>query len=189
MNPRKEDAHTRRFEKSTTHRTHVTRVLPCGRPLPNKLNSMGDRKLLEIMLNRLNSFIENRNIRYSKSREEVLETIIRECEAEHFTALDLIDLLKKRCPQLGPSAAYRALPILIESGILQKGPTDAHGRTFFELDHHYHDHMICLDCQRIFDFNDETIEKQKEVVSEKLDFTPRSHGYVIYASCNYFQAK
>ncbi len=114
----------------------------------------------------------------------MLETIVY--EARHFRVQDLLARLGRRHPEVGQATLYRNLPILVESGILQEGPTDADGQTFYEAAHEeHHDHIVCVDCRRIFEFHDEAIESRQVSVAKRLGFAPRDHRHVIYASCEY----
>ena len=159
------------------------KTLPCGRTAPStKINSSDSRLLLEELIERLENYINARSLKKTEARGKILETIV--FEARHFTALDLLAHLAKRHPDIGKATLYRNLPILVDSGIIQEGPPDHSGQTLFELtgeDHH--DHIVCMDCRAIFEFNDETIEVRQEALAKKLHFVPQDHRHVIFASC------
>ncbi len=166
-----------------------SQVLPCGRPLPKNRNQPENTSsFFDSAKVKLNAFVAEKSLKRSEAREKILKTIIY--EARHFRAQDLLDRLKDRYPEVGKATLYRTLPILIESGIIQEGPTDSDGQILYELtDTSHHDHIVCLDCQRIFEFHDKFIEKQQEKVSGALRFTARTHRHVIYASCDYKKTK
>lgn len=161
------------------------RTLPCGRPLPKpEREEETSEKLLEALTARLDSFVAERRLNRSEARGKILETII--FEARHFRPQDLLTRLGKRFPEVGKATLYRNLPVLVESGILQEGPTDSDGQSFYELaDGEHHDHIVCSDCGKIFEFHDETIERQQESVTEAMRFSPKSHRHVVYAECDY----
>lgn len=159
--------------------------LPCGRPLPKNIKKVEDpHSLFDTAKARLEAFVAEKVLKRSEVREKILKTIVY--EARHFSIQDLLDRLKEQHPIVGKATLYRTLPILIESGIIQEGPTDSEGQKFYELtDSTHHDHIVCLDCQQIFEFHDRVIEKRQEIVSEMLKFSTRSHRHVIYATCDY----
>ena len=142
------------------------------------------RELVQVLFERLEAFVESKGLKRSDTRKKILETIVM--EAKHFRAQDLLEWLQKHFPEVGKATLYRNLPILVESGIIQEGPTDPEGQTLYELSElSHHDHIVCLDCKHIFEFHDEVIEERQEAASSKQGFSVRSHRHVIYAACDY----
>lgn len=163
--------------------------LSCGRPPAREPSESAaeTRVLLAALLKRLDGFVVSRGLNRSETRRKILETIVR--EARHFRALDLLERLAERHPEVGKATLYRTLPVLVESGLIQEGPTDSEGQVMYELaDGDHHDHIVCLDCHRIFEFHDDEIEKRQEAVTSRLGFSTRSHRHVVYANCD-FQTK
>ena len=160
-------------------------TLPCGRPIPAPQKA--GIPLLEMLKERLEKHATEKQLNRSEAREKILETIVN--ESRHFRSLDLLERLGKRYPEVGKATLYRNLPIFVESGILKPGPTDPDGQVFYELcedesdDHH--DHIVCLDCERIFEFHDDVIESRQSQVSKALGFSAKKHTHVIYAACEY----
>ncbi len=114
----------------------------------------------------------------------MLEVIVR--ESSHFRAQDLVDRLQKTFPdQVGRATVYRNLPIFVDSGLLQEGPSGPDGEILYELsDEDHHDHVVCTDCGGIFEFHDDAIERKQLQVAKELGFTLRDHRHVVYASCD-----
>jgi Fur family ferric uptake transcriptional regulator len=160
-------------------------VLPCGRPIP-ETQSYGQPVLQALKL-RLEQFAAEKQLNRSEAREKILETIVK--ESRHFRPLDLLARLGKRFPEVGRATFYRNLPIFVESGILKEGPQDSDGQTFYELstteNEEHHDHIVCVDCGRIFEFHDHAIESRQVEVSKNLGFSAKKHSHVIYADCDY----
>lgn len=143
---------------------------------------------MRALIEKLDGFVTQKNLNRSEVRAKILETIV--FDAQHFRAQDLLEPLFKRYPSVGKATLYRTLPILVESGILQEGPTDLEGQKLYELagDAH-HDHIVCLDCNGIYEFHDDAIEKKQAHISHELGFTAQSHRHVIYASCDFLKRK
>ncbi len=155
---------------------------PCGRE-PQKRRAILAPIERDELRGRLDAYVATKRLNRSEARHKILETIFT--GDRHFRALDLLVRLKARFPEVGKATLYRNLPILVECGILQEGPTDSSGDTFFELSgSEHHDHIVCLDCKKIFEFHDESIERKQKFLSKNLGFTPRDHRHVIYASCD-----
>jgi Fur family ferric uptake transcriptional regulator len=150
-----------------------------------------DTPLYERLKERLNSYSTQKALNRSEAREKILETIVS--ESRHFRPLDLLERLNKRYPEVGRATLYRNLPVFVESGILKEGPTDPDGQIFYELreddrDEH-HDHIVCLNCNQIFEFHDDTIEEKQAQVSKKMHFRAKKHTHVIYAECELLKNK
>lgn len=160
------------------------KLLPCGRPSPAGHNP----PLLERALARLREYCAEQSLNRTEAREKILETIVQ--EGRHFTALELLEAVGKRHPEVGKATVYRTLPVLVASGLLEEGPTDPDGNALYELaGEGHHDHIVCLDCRRIFEFHDEAIERRQDRVADGLSFTPKGHRHVIYAACDYRAAR
>ena len=159
--------------------------LPCGRPAPE--NHAHDQDLLQSIKLRLEHYTLEKQLNRSEAREKILETIVK--ESRHFRSLDLLERLSKRYPEVGRATFYRNLPIFVESGILKEGPMDSEGQVLYELceteDEEHHDHIVCMDCGRIFEFHDDAIESRQSQVSKKLGFSAKKHTHVIYAACDF----
>jgi Fur family ferric uptake transcriptional regulator len=160
-------------------------TLPCGRPIPTQPESKTYR--FEAFRTRLEKFALEKQLNRSEAREKILETIVK--ESRHFRSLDLLERLSKRYPEVGRATFYRNIPIFVESGILKEGPMDSDGQVFYELceadEDLHHDHIVCMDCQKIFEFHDEEIEMKQAQISKKMGFNAQKHTHVIYAKCEY----
>lgn len=156
----------------------------CGRALSKKMASdQSTSAILKKMLERLEAYCGEKKLNWTEAREKILETIV--LEARHFTALDLLEYLRRRHPEIGKATVYRNLSILVDSGVLQKGPMDFEGQNLYELaDDDHHDHIVCLDCRGIFEFHDESIEARQEKIANDMRFTLQGHRHVVFATCN-----
>lgn len=188
----KSSAHKQRRVKESKRKnpelssaTTAAKTLPCGRPTPAVHSStLDDESLFEDLIKQLEAYVTKKGLNRSEVRAKVLRTII--VEARHFRPQDLLNRIRVRFPEVGRATVYRTLPILVACGILEEGPTDPDGQNLYELKNtQHHDHIVCLDCSRIFEFNDPTIEKRQDVVSKHMGFVPKSHRHVIYAKCKY----
>ncbi len=48
---------------------------------------------------------------------------------------------------------------------------------------HHHDHLICMRCRKIFEFENEAIEEQQRRVAEQLGFSLKDHKLELYGWC------
>jgi Fur family ferric uptake transcriptional regulator len=87
---------------------------------------------------------------------------------------------------VGSATVYRSLKILCEAGLLRETFSDSKGRAIYEIFEErgpHHDHMICRDCEAVFEFHSEEIEALQEVLLKKQGFSEDGHRHVVYVRC------
>ena len=47
----------------------------------------------------------------------------------------------------------------------------------------HHDHIVCLDCGRVEEFIDESIEERQEAIAARLGYELRDHAMTLYGHC------
>src|SRR5881396_226752 len=79
---------------------------------------------------------------------------------------------------------YRNLPRLVDSGLIHKVEM-ARGQARYELmlGRHHHDHMICLGCGTILEFESPEVERIQEVVCRRKKFVMTGHSHQIRGYC------
>ncbi|MEZ5990660.1 MAG: Fur family transcriptional regulator [Planctomycetota bacterium] len=124
-------------------------------------------------------------LRWTKQREAIVEQAF--LTHEHFSAEQLYEMLKGR---LGRDSAhlatiYRTLQVLEEGGFIEG--FDVHkgeGRLYEHvLGHEHHDHVICNDCGKIFEFHDDQLERIKIADAADLGIEMTHHSLRIFGDC------
>ena len=61
----------------------------------------------------------------------------------------------------------------------------ADGTAIYEVKHpdDHHDHLICEDCGKVFEFEEESIEKLQLEIAKKLGFNLSSHRLDLFGQC------
>lgn len=185
----------------TTDRT--IKHLPCGRPVTedqeissdqSKLNPPKDSQKMwpKIWSDKLNHYIALNDLNQSDARNNILTCILM-YQNKHFTIQALIKIISDQYPSIGAATVYRNVPLLVEAGLIRETLTDEAGQKYYEIatdsDDEHHDHIVCTDCNRIFEFHDDRIEKAQEQVSTSMNFYPVKHRHVIFSSCWYLKNK
>ena len=115
-------------------------------------------------------------------RLKILE-IFQNSEVRHLTAEDVYKILLADNMDVGLATVYRVVAQLEAAGILARHSFDA-GRAVYELDHgRHHDHLICVACGRVEEFNDPTIEARQQVVAADKGFALAEHRLTLYGRC------
>lgn len=159
--------------------------LPCGRPIPvvSKTEAAA-RPTRDVFLKRLNAYLEEKDLNQSDSRNRIVDIILE--EDRHFSINDLVTKVHSAYPNIGSATIYRNVPVLLEAGIIRETLVDDQRQKVYEIEaEEHHDHIVCTDCQEIFEFHSEVIETAQNKISEKMSFIPTRHRHVIYASCKF----
>ena len=137
---------------------------------------------------RIYDFLESEGLRRTSQRDAIIEAAFS--TTEHYTAEDLLTLAKNVDPSVSRATVYRTLPLLVKSGMLREMDF-GRDHKFYDpnyVEHPNHNHLICLDCSKIVEFEDVHIDTLETCISKRLGFTPTGKVVRIEAHCDEFQA-
>ncbi len=139
-------------------------------------------------LKKFAEFIEKKGLKSTRQRNDIIKTFLK--SDGHLSVEDLHHEVQKINPRIGYATVYRTLKLLTESGLAVERNFDD-GFTRYEQispDEH-HDHLICLGCGEIVEFEDEGIETLQEEVAGKHGFRVVTHNLEMYGYCNKCDSK
>jgi len=128
---------------------------------------------------KLTQYFKERGLKKSAKRDKIIKFFFE--KDRHFA---VEELYKKLGKEISRSTIYRTLKLLTECGLAieQKFETkNARYEPFHPLEHH--DHLICLRCGKIIEFNENKIENLQNKVAKKFNFQIFSHKLEIYGYC------
>lgn len=138
---------------------------------------------VENELKTFSTFLKKKGLKITSQRMLVAEKIFS--IQTHFTADSLLDDLKDRKDEISKATIYRILGIMVEANLITE---HNFGQDFKYYEHisenQHHDHIICVECNRIVEFINENIEKLQEDVAKEHGFTIKGHELNIFATCN-----
>ncbi len=115
-------------------------------------------------------------------RLKILE-IFQKNPVRHLSAEDIYRLLLSENLEIGLATVYRVLTQFEQAGILSRNYFEI-GKAVFELNEGtHHDHMVCIDCGRVEEFQDDEIEKRQYEIAKKHGFEIVDHTLAIYGHC------
>ena len=85
---------------------------------------------------------------------------------------------------MGYATVYRAMKLFVQANVASERRF-GDGPALYEpaeQDEH-HDHLICIQCGRIFEFEDDTIETQQHVVAESMGLRLKHHRMTLWGDC------
>lgn len=119
-------------------------------------------------------------------REQVLRVLL-ENKDKHLSAEEVYNLVKLRAPDVGLATVYRTLELFCNFDIIH-GMDFGDGRKRYEfssksMDGHRHHHLICIDCGRIIEVNEDLLEELEERVTSRYGFLISDHELKFFGWC------
>jgi Fur family ferric uptake transcriptional regulator len=126
--------------------------------------------------------MEEKGLRSTEPRRLIIDTFL--AAGKHLTIDELLAEVRKQNPRLGYVTVYRTLKMLAESGAAVEHQF-GDGMTRFEPAGvaHHHDHLICVKCRRITEFEAPEIENLQSKIAAEHGFEVHSHEHVLYGLC------
>ncbi len=136
---------------------------------------------MELKMNQ-NKELKKVGLKVTHPRILVLE-VLQNPEKKHISAEEIYRILRDRGEEIGLATIYRVLNQFDDAGIVDKHHFDG-GKSVFELsDTDHHDHLICLNCGKVIEFEDKIIERCQVEVAERNMMTLTHHSLYLYGTC------
>ena len=128
-------------------------------------------------------FLLNQGLKSTQQRELILEEFLR--AGSHLSTEDLYLRLRKKNPRIGYATVHRTLKLFAECGIAeQRHFGDGQARYEASDQDEHHDHLICVTCGRIVEFEDPRIEHLQVEVAAEHGFSIERHRLELYGFCS-----
>jgi len=109
--------------------------------------------------------------------------ILEHTKMRHMTAEDVYKAMLAVGEEVGLATVYRVLTQFEQAGLVIRHNFEG-GRAVFEINEgRHHDHIVCIECDKVFEFHDPTIEERQRKVAEKAGFVMDEHSLYIYGVC------
>lgn len=134
-------------------------------------------------------YLSSRGLRRTAQREAIIETVLN--TTEHFHAEELHEMAKKIDTTVSRATVYRTIPLLVECGLLRELDLGRDVK-FYDpnfVDHPTHNHLICVDCDKIIEFEDPNIELLENCITRRLGFSPANKMVRIEGHCDELKMK
>jgi Fur family ferric uptake transcriptional regulator len=144
----------------------------------------GDEDALRVF----EAFLRRKGLKMTAQRRAMVSSMLT--NTGHFTADDAHVRLRAAGERVSLATVYRALTLLEEAGVLE-GHDFADGQRRYEraLTREHHDHLICIDCRAVVEFQNPAIEDLQDQVLAQHGFSMVHHALTIFASCQALKEK
>lgn len=131
---------------------------------------------------RLEKYMLEQGLRSTSQRRTVTDTFFD--SGDHLSIEELLTLVRESDPKIGYATVYRTLKMLKEGGLAyERHFGDGVARYEVAIEDDHHDHLICLDCDAVYEFENEEIERLQEEQARALGFKLKHHRLDLFARC------
>jgi len=134
----------------------------------------------EVEQQALARYLEEHHLKHTKQREAILDVFLS--VKGHITSEDLYQTVRADYPNIGYTTVYRTMKLLCEAGLAQESAFD--GVTRYEIGQEHHDHLICVRCGKIIEFECEMIEGAQQAIATRYGFRVLRHRHELYGHCS-----
>lgn len=127
--------------------------------------------------------MEEKGYKNTSQRDDVVRWIFQ--VHEHFSVDDILTGFRKEGVKLAAATVYRVVNLLLELGMLAQHDFGK-GAKYYEHTpgHSKHNHIICLDCNEIIEFNNDRLNQIVQDECKQRDFTLKDPSIYLYVHCS-----
>ena len=129
-----------------------------------------------------NEKLKQAGLKITLPRVKVL-AILQQPEYQHISAEDVYKILLANGEEIGLATVYRVLNQFDDAGIVTRHHFEG-GKSVFELSGStHHDHLVCLKCGKVVEFEDDVIETRQEEIANSNGIKLTNHSLYLYGEC------
>jgi Fur family transcriptional regulator, ferric uptake regulator len=140
------------------------------------------------LVERFRRYLRDHRQPITRQRELVAETVI--FSEDHLSADAIQRRLKERGELVGTATIYRALDVLVESGLVKSHDFGEGFRRFEAMaGTGRHEHLICVRCGKVLEFANEQLERMLPIIADEHLFQHQRHRVEVFGVCNDCQGR
>jgi Fur family ferric uptake transcriptional regulator len=126
--------------------------------------------------------LKKAGLKVTLPRVKILE-ILQSPDNQHISAEDVYKILLDKGEEIGLATVYRVLNQFDDAGIVTRHHFEG-GKSVFELSGStHHDHLVCLKCGMVVEFEDNMIESRQEQIANENGIRLTNHSLYLYGEC------
>jgi Fur family ferric uptake transcriptional regulator len=131
---------------------------------------------------RFEQFVRQHRGRLTPQRQFIVREFLA-MKGHHHNIEELHQHLRRKGKVINPSTIYRTLKLLVQAGIAVERQF-ANGNTQYDVNVAHHDHLICLSCKKILEFDSPRLEGIQAEIVHNFGFEMTFHRHEIYGYCS-----
>jgi Fur family ferric uptake transcriptional regulator len=126
--------------------------------------------------------MDKQGLRTTEQRKLIIDTFFS--GPEHVSIDELLERVRSADPRVGYATVYRTMKMLSDGGIAYERRF-GDGFTRYELadEEAHHDHLICIECGNIQEFEEPLIEELQDRIAARYGFEVHHHKHELYGRC------
>lgn len=126
--------------------------------------------------------MKQKGFKSTKQRDIIANEFLK--TGEHLTAEELYKRVNNCHKNIGFTTVYRTLKLLAESGLATERIFADHLTRYEPVSaEEHHDHLICLTCGSITEFENPKLERMQEKIASDFGFSIVDHKMEFYGYC------
>lgn len=126
--------------------------------------------------------LRNAGLKVTLPRLKILE-MLESSQTRHLSAEEIYRKLLDIGEDIGLATVYRVLTQFEAAGLVTRHRFEG-GHAVFELERgHHHDHIVCVRCGHVDEFEDDMIEKRQREKAESLGYRLLEHSLIMHGEC------
>jgi Fur family ferric uptake transcriptional regulator len=126
--------------------------------------------------------LRNAGLKVTLPRLKILE-ILEDGTTRHQSAEDIYKALLSSNEDIGLATVYRVLTQFEAAGLVTRHHFE-NGMAVFELNRgDHHDHILCIECGKVEEFVDTSIEDRQKAIAKERGYVLHDHSMILYGRC------
>lgn len=135
----------------------------------------------EVERRTLARYLEDHSLKHTKQRDAILDAFLN--ATGHITSEAIYERVRCEHPNIGYTTVYRTMKLLCEAGLAGERHFED-GLTRYEIAQEHHDHLVCIRCGKIIEFECQMIEATQNEIADRYDFLVLRHRHELYGHCS-----
>ena len=128
------------------------------------------------------TLISGEGLKTTRQRKEILDIFLN--LPSHQNLSQIYSRVVKTNPKIGYTTVYRTLKLFTRLGLaVQRKFADGETRYEPAAEGSHHDHLICLDCGKIIEFENDALESLQDQIAKRHRFRIDHHKMELYGQC------